>query len=243
MAFTYKGLQQIFRWIEPGSFLMGSSADEAERFDDEIQHEVTLSQGFWLADSTVTQALWEAVMGNNPSGFKGQSRPVEQISWQDTQQFIVKINAMQPALQLCLPNEAQWEYACRAGTNTPFYFGENITPQQVNYDGTEPYNKGKIGQYRKETVEVKSLPANDWGLYEMHGNVWEWCQDDWQAQLSVESVIDPVGPESGVRRVLRGGSWFGGGGGVRSAGRGDYSPGYRNFITGFRLARGHPEPV
>ena len=121
MAFTYKGIKQTFRWIEPGTFLMGSTEDEPERFDNELLHPVTLTQGFWLADSTVTQALWGAVMGDTPSDFKGENRPVENVSWDDAQRFIQKVNNMKPELQLCLPTEAQWEYACRAGTTTPFF--------------------------------------------------------------------------------------------------------------------------
>ena len=105
-----------------------------------------------------------------------------------------------------LPTEAEWEYACRAGTNTPFSFGDNITPEQVNYDGNYPYADGKKGLYREKTVPVKSLPANAWGLYEMHGNVWEWCQD-WYGDYPAEPVTNPEGSQAGVERVVRGGSW------------------------------------
>jgi hypothetical protein len=158
MGFTYKRVRQDFRWIEPGSFLMGSPADEPERYDDETQHAVTLSRGFWLADTCVTQALWEAVMGANPSEFKGANHPVENVSWEDAQAFITRMNEMKGALRLCLPSEAQWEYACRSGTSTPFSFGEGITPEIVNYDGNYPYHNGSKGEYRKQTVEVGSLP-------------------------------------------------------------------------------------
>ncbi|BCG65827.1 MAG: formylglycine-generating enzyme [Methyloprofundus sp.] len=239
MAFTYKNVQQIFRWIEPGTFLMGSPENEAERFGDEDQHQVTLTQGYWLADSTVTQELWMAVMGENPSHFKEDNLPVEQVNWDDAQVFITKLNKLQPLLNLCLPSEAQWEYACRAGTVTPFYFGENITPEQVNYKGTVPYAKGKQGEYRQQTVPVKSLAANSWGLYEMHGNVWEWCQDTWQEHLA-ESVRDPLVVDSSGSRVVRGGSWSNFGWFVRSAMRYRDSPAERDGSTGFRLALGHP---
>lgn len=177
MGFTYKGVRQDFRWIELGTFLMGSPKDEPDRSGVETQHEVTLSKGFWLSDTTVTQGLGEAVMGENLSGFKGENRPVENISWHDAQAFIGKMNGMKAELQLCLPTEAQWEYACRAGTTTPFYFGEQISQEIVNYDGNYPYNNGRKGEFWQQTVEVGSFPPNDWGLYEMHGNVWEWCQD------------------------------------------------------------------
>jgi formylglycine-generating enzyme required for sulfatase activity len=239
-----KGIPQRFRWIEPGTFLMGSPESEAERYDDETQHQVTLTQGFWLADTTITQSLWQAVMGNNPSNFQeNPSNPVEKVSWNDIQDFIQKLNARIPGLQAKLPTEAQWEYACRAGTTTPFSFGDNITPEQVNYDGNRPYANGKKGLYREKTVPVKSLPANLWGLYEMHGNVWEWCQDAWQEKLSAASVIDPEGvaggdQDAGVERVVRGGSWFSNGGLVRSAIRSRGDPAKRDFNAGFRLALG-----
>ncbi len=238
MAFTYQGVRQVFRWIEPGTFAMGSPENEPERWEDETQHSVTLTQGYWLADSTVTQALWQAVMNENPSNFKGENRPVDSVSWDDAQAFIDKMNGMKPELRLCLPTEAQWEYACRAGTETPFSFGQQIDSDLVNFDGTNPYNKGKPSQYRQETVEVKSLPANAWGLHEMHGNVCEWCQD-WYGDYSSQAVTDPQGPESGDDRVLRGGSWLNCGRHCRSARRYSDSPGGANHSIGFRLARGH----
>ena len=238
MGFTYKGVKQFFRWIEPGTFMMGSTTNEPERYDDESQHTVTISRGFWLADCTVNQALWHAAMVTNPSGFSGNDRPVEQISWSDAQTFIDTLNGLKPELKLCLPTEAQWEYACRAGTTTPFSFGDQIDSSQVNFDGNYPYNNGKKCEYREQTVAVKSLPPNPWGLYEMHGNVYEWCQD-WHGEYPSESVTDPQGPDTGDYRVLRGGSWYFLGRLCRSAIRLNFAPGlaYGNF--GFRLARGH----
>jgi formylglycine-generating enzyme required for sulfatase activity len=238
MGFTYKGIRQDFRWIEPGTFLMGSPADEPGRWDWETRHEVTLTEGFWIADTVVTQALWEVFMGNNPSHFKGANRPVENVSWEDAQSFINTLNSMKPALNLCLPSEAQWEYACRAGTTTPFYLGKQITPEMVNYDGHYPYHNGKTGKYREQTVEVKSFPPNDWGLYQMHGNVWEWCQD-WCSGYPAQPVVDPQGSPSGVYRVLRGGSWPNDGKHCRSAFRSYDDPANRSNLIGFRLARGH----
>ncbi|OQX09233.1 MAG: hypothetical protein BWK73_23315 [Thiothrix lacustris] len=241
---TLNNLTQRFRWIEPGTFLMGSPESEAERDDDEVQHQVTLTQGFWLADSTVTQSLWQAVMGKNPSSFTDNANnPVEQVSWNDSQEFIKKLNGLLPGLQAKLPTEAQWEYACRAGTTTPFSFGNNITPEQVNYNGNYSYSNGKKGLYREKTVPVKSLPANPWGLFEMHGNVWEWCQDVWQEKLPASPVIDPEGvaggdQEAGVERVVRGGSWYDYGRGVRSAIRYRGDPAGRGIDLGFRLALG-----
>nr|VFJ98629.1 MAG: Formylglycine-generating enzyme, required for sulfatase activity, contains SUMF1/FGE domain [Candidatus Kentron sp. LFY] len=182
--FTLKGsdeaVTQRLRWIGPGHFLMGSPPREPDRYDDEgPRHKVTLPTGFWLFDTACTQDLWQAVMGNNPSRFKGEDRPIEQVSWNDVQKFLDRINSRIPGLELVLPSEAEWEYGCRAGTDSPFGFGENITPEQVNYNGEYPYTGGEIGEYRKCTVPVASLPPNPWGLYEMHGNVWEWTRDCW----------------------------------------------------------------
>jgi formylglycine-generating enzyme required for sulfatase activity len=234
-----KGVTQRFRWIAPGAFLMGSPKSEPERYDDETQHPVTLTQGYWLADTACTQALWEAVMGENPAAFQDDvNNPVEQVSWNDVQEFIIRLNNLVPELEACLPTEAQWEYACRAGTTTPFSFGKNITPEQVNYNGEYPYADGKKGLFRKKTVPVKSLPPNPWGLFEMHGNVWEWCNDWFVSDYPTESVVDPDGPPSGAYRVLRGGSWNSLGRYVRSADRHWYGPDGLYDSIGFRLSLG-----
>jgi formylglycine-generating enzyme required for sulfatase activity len=229
---------QRMRWLQPGRFLMGSPLDEPERFDDEKQHEVVLTEGFWLADTACTQGLWQAVMGDNPSGFKGDDNlPVKTVSWEDCMKFIGRINGMLPGLDLRLPSEAQWEYACRAGTTTPFSFGTQITTGQVNYNGSYPYHGGPKGEYREKTVAVKSLPCNNWGLYEMHGNVWEWCRD-WYGRYESGTLIDPEGPATGVDRVLRGGSWISFGRSARSARRLGLDPGRRDDDFGLRLSRG-----
>ncbi len=237
MAFRYRGVRQCLRWIEPGEFMMGSPASEAERLDDETQHHVILTEGFWLADTACTQALWQAVMGDNPSSFKGEERPVKRVSWDDVQRFIERLNPLAPDGGFRLPTEAEWEYACRAGTTTPFWFGDQITPEQVNYDSNYPYAGGSKGKYRNETVGVKALPCNGWGLYQMHGNVWEWCQDGYDPYPSA-TVVDPVGSAEGAERVRRGGGWFGDGGYVRSARRDRCDPASRFASIGFRLARG-----
>jgi formylglycine-generating enzyme required for sulfatase activity len=237
MAFHYQKIRHVMRWIEPGIFMMGSPEDEPERYKDETQHQVTLSEGFWLGATTVTQELWEAVTGDNPSEFKGTQRPVERVSWEDTQKFMEQLNNEIPGLELSLPTESQWEYACRAGTTTPFFFGDNISTNQVNYDGNFPYAKGEKGEYRKETVEVKALPCNDWGLYQMHGNVSEWCRD-WFGDYPADPVVDPVGPDKGRYRVYRGGSWFFYGWNCRSADRDWNTPVLRSYDLGFRLSRG-----
>lgn len=228
----YQNVTQRFRWIAPGTFLMGSPEFELERRENETQHGVTLTQGFWLADSACTQALWEAVLGDNPAQFKDTpDHPVESVSWDDIQRFIQTLNAQLPDLHARLPTEAEWEYACRAGTMTPFSFGETITPEQVNYTGVER------GRYREKTVPVKSLPSNPWGLYEMHGNVWEWCSDGY-GDYPTAAVIDPLGLATGQDRVLRGGSWSNNARWARSADRDGYEPDYRFNSFGFRLALG-----
>ena len=176
-ALVYRGIVQVFRWIRPGQFIMGSPDDEPGRGVDETCHGVTLTRGFWLADTACTQALWQAVMKDNPSKFKGEELPVNSVSWGDCQTFLEQINNLLPGLNLGLPTEAQWEYACRAGPRTPFSFGQTISTDQANFNGNYPYVGAEKGEYRKTTVPVKVLPCNDWGLYQMHGNVWEWCQD------------------------------------------------------------------
>ncbi len=180
-------------------------------------------------------------MGNSPSKFKGEDRPVETVSWEDAHAFIDTMNNKKPALTLCLPSEAQWEYACRAGTTTPFHFGENITSEEVNFRGTKPYNDGRKSDNRNEIIAVASLPCNAWGLYEMYGNVWEWCRDSWLEHFGSQSVTDPENVISGAYRVLRGGSWIGDGKNVRSACRRPLEPTRRfdDVSFGFRLARGH----
>jgi len=240
LELTVQDIKQQFRWIEAGTFLMGSPENEPERYENEVQHQVTLTQGYWLADTACTQALWLAVMeGDNPARFTDNlNNPVEQVSWDDIQTFLDKLNVI-PDLNACLPTEAQWEYACRAGTETEtaFSFGDNITPEQVNYNGNYSYNNAEKGLYREKTVPVKSLPPNDWGLYEMHGNVWEWCSD-WYVDYPTEAVTNPKGAIERIYRVLRGGSWYSNARYTRSARRFNSAPGIRGNYIGFRLALG-----
>jgi|HubBroStandDraft_1064217.scaffolds.fasta_scaffold00732_5 formylglycine-generating enzyme required for sulfatase activity len=229
---------QRMRWIPPGRFLMGSPASEPERYDDEgPQHWVTIGRGFWLFDTACTQALWQAVMSVNPSRFQGADRPVENVSWNDCGEFLRRIAPLVPGLDLCLPSEAQWEYACRAGTTTPFSFGATITPDQANYDGNHPYAGGKKGLYRGQTVPVRSLPPNPFGLYEMHGNVWEWCADQGRGNYQGAPGDGSAWLGGGAARVLRGGSWGNDARNVRSADRFAHDPGSAGFSIGFRCAR------
>ncbi len=244
-AFEVKGIRQIMRWIPAGTFMMGSPDDEPERSDNETQHQTRISEGYWLADTACTQGLWTAIMRKNPSDFVGDDeRPVEQVSWDDCQKFLQALNPLLEDLNLSLPTEAQWEYACRAGTNTAFSFGDTISTDQANYDGNYPYNKGAKGEYRKATESVVQFAPNPWGLYQIHGNVWEWCHD-WYGKYELSFadkennfVTDPTGPNSGHDRVLRGGSWFYRAQFLRSARRYRIGPAGRNHATGFRLAGG-----
>ncbi|MCI5165291.1 MAG: formylglycine-generating enzyme family protein [Candidatus Electrothrix sp. GM3_4] len=235
---------QRFRRIIPGWFMMGSPQDEPEResWGKEALHEVILTKEFWIADTAVTQGLWQTVIGDNPSRFTDQFRPVEQVSYQDAILFIQLLNELIPGIRARLLTEAEWEYCCRAGSATPFSLGNRITPDQVNYNGQYPYHTGLAGRNRKQSVAVKSFPCNAWGLYEMHGNVWEWCHDHWQENLfSEEPKINPQGSKNGEFQVVRGGSWFLGGRGVRSAVRGKFAPHFRNSRIGFRIALAQEE--
>jgi len=225
MTVTIKDVEYAFRWCPPGTFIMGSPADEPNRRDKETQHLVTLSKGFWMLESEVTQAMWESVMDNNPSNFKGSKLPVEKVSWKDCQEFITKLNALlagTPGFKFSLPTEAQWEYACRAGTTTTYHFGDTLTQQQANFGGNQ-------------TKEIGSYPANAWGLKDMHGNVWEWCQD-WYGEYPSVAVIDPTGAERFSHRVVRGGSWYFDTEYCRSACRYYYDPVARYRYIGLRLS-------
>jgi formylglycine-generating enzyme required for sulfatase activity len=237
------GIPQRFRWIEPTSFLMGSPESEPGRYDRETQHEVILTQGYWLADTACIQALWEAVMRKNPSGFIGKNKPVENISWDDIQKFLEQVNKPHPQLKLRLPTEAEWENGCRAGTPGAFNFEGELSLPKANYRGHwDDYEKWGEGALQ-QTAEVKVYPPNHWGLYQMHGNVWEWCRDC-SGKYAKDAVADPLGPESGDDRVLRGGSWIYYGRFCRSACRLYYNSSYRDGNVGFRLARGHElQPV
>jgi formylglycine-generating enzyme required for sulfatase activity len=190
-----------FVWIAPGTFMMGSPQEELYRDAEESLHPVTLSRGYYLQTTPVTQRQWQAVMGHNPSRFRGEELPVENLSWHDCQAFVACLNALGAGVYR-LPTEAEWEYACRAGTTTPFSHGHELNRTQANFNDRLTRPDG----LRKRTTPVKSFRPNARGLYDMHGNVWEWCQDGY-GPYPTGAVVDPQGLPSSLYRVLRGGSW------------------------------------
>jgi len=225
-------------WVPAGEFRMGSPENEAWRGDDETRHTVRLTRGFWLGRTPVTQRQWEAVMVINPSYFQhvGLDAPVEQVSWDDCQKLLGDLSRTagrgwsQPTGRgWRLPTEAEWEYGCRAGAETRWCFGDDereLTQYAWHDDNADD-----------RTHPVASLKPNAWGLYDMHGNVWEWVQD-WYGDYPEGKVItDPTGPSDGSRRVFRGGGWLYNGGYCRSACRNHLDPGYRSNNLGVRLAR------
>ncbi|MFM9103621.1 MAG: formylglycine-generating enzyme family protein, partial [Cyanobium sp.] len=256
--------------IPAGSFLMGSPPDESERSADEgPQHEVTL-QGFFMSQTPITQVQWRQVaewskqpaeqwgreLNPYPSRFSDQSdsdqRPVDNVSWEDAMEFCNRLS-QRTGRHYTLPSEAQWEYACRAGTITPFHFGATITPELANYDGRYTYAHGPKGKYRKQTTPVGMFPANEWGLQDMHGNEWEWCLDEWHATYegapmdgsawlsmseSNQSAKKPMAINTSSdkeSRLLRGGSWIIIPRFCRSAHRNRLQPDDASNLVGFRV--------
>ena len=252
-------------WISPGEFWMGSLENEEGRDSDEVRHRVRLTKGFWMGKTEVTQGQWQSIMRKNPSYFKnaGKNAPVEQVSWEDCQEFIRKLNAAVATdghgLRFRLPTEAEWEYACRAGTETAIYTGSltlrgaNNGPELdpiawyggnsgVDYEGGYDSSGWPEKQYNHRqagTHPVGQKAPNAWGLYDMLGNVWEWCSD-WYGEYTGGEVTDPAGPRSGSCRVYRGGSWYDVARYGRSANRSWNVPGFRWYILGFRLASDSP---
>jgi len=224
-------------YIPGGTFMMGSPLTEKGRYDIEEspRHQVTVP-AFFAGKYSITQAQWQAVMGNNPSYFPGEKRPVENVSWDEAFEFCGKLSK-KTRKKYRLLSEAEWEYACRARTTTPFHFGETITPELVNYDGTCPYANASGGLYREQTTDVGSFPPNAFGLYDMHGNVFEWCSDWWHPSYN-GAPTDGSSWETNTSngRVQRGGSWYYNAVLCRSASRYFYSEANRRGKIGFRVA-------
>lgn len=223
--------------IPAGTFTMGSPPEEAKRQADESPHRVVISRPFYLSATEVTQRQWMAVMGNNPSHFRavGLDAPVEQVTWNDVQEFLRRLNA-HGREHYRLPTEAEWEYACRAGGETAYAFGDRISTDQANYDGRYPLPRQRPGTYRASTMSVASFAPNAWGLYDMHGNVWEWCADQY-CPYPEDTATDPAGDCGSPLKVIRGGSWVFGADSARSALRYTHEPRLRGFSIGFRVAR------
>ena len=250
--------------IPGGTFTMGAPETERESHNYERpQHPVTI-QAFLMGKYAITQAQWKAVaklpkiqfdLNPDPSQYQGYNRPVEQVSWYDAVEFCARLSK-KTGHNYRLPSEAEWEYACRAGTTTPFYFGQTITTNQVNYNGNYSYNNSPKGQYREQTTDVGSFPPNAFGLYDMHGNVWEWCADpayhpDYQGAATDGRVCDPYSNDNRYqnyldllvkskndnrRRLRRGGSWDINAGYCRAAQRNSFAPDTPSYVIGFRVA-------
>lgn len=247
-----------FSLIPAGSFLMGSPEDEKGRqIYESPQHRVTI-RPFYILSTLVTQVQWCELIVNNPSEFIGDNLPVDSVTWYEVQEFLRKLNDKYPGYNYRLPSEAEWEYACRAGTTTPFYNGKAISTDKANYDGNSPYRSKNecdwdlggriIGEFRNQTTPVRSFAPNAWGLYDMQGNLLEWCDDckyDNYINAPIDGtawVLDTFVRLPGIEfnwprnRVQRGGSWLSLPRDCRSAYRGSYNPGSRDGTSGFRIA-------
>jgi len=226
--------------VRPGEFKMGSPEGEAGREAQEAPHRVSIRRPFFLGRREVTQGEWRKVMGTSPSRFRdcGPSCPVESVTWIEARAFVAKLGALDGE-DLRLPTEAEWEYACRAGTVTAFSTGDALGTDQANVELGFPDRGSPPAEGRGSTMPVGSFPPNPWGLYDMHGNVWEWCEDD-ACPYPEGPAADPVGRCASGRRIIRGGSWHFGADSARCALRYTHAPGDRGFSLGFRIVRAAP---
>ena len=232
--------------IPAGEFEMGSPSEELERVESEGPVHSVKVGSFFIGKYPITQALWRMVasfpkidleLDPDPANFKGDDRPVERVSWHEAVEFCQRLSK-KTGRDYRLPSEAEWEYACRAGTKTPFHFGETITTELANYDGNSVYGKGTKGEDREQTTSVGQFGiANNFGLCELHGNVWEWCADPWHSNYENAPTDGSVWEEGGddSYRIIRGGSWYFYPGNCRSASRSFNSSDYRNYYIGFRV--------
>ena len=243
-------LKMTFVYIPPGDFVMGSPAGEPGRFADERRHKVEITRGYYLQTTEVTQGQWESVMFDNPSAFDecGYNCPVESVSWNDVQAFIRRLNEKDKTADYRLPTEAEWEYACRLGAEKNlitgmihglaglFSSGDCLSTDTANYNGNYPFSDCPKGVYREAPVPVASFPPNQIGLYDMHGNVYEWCADRY-GPYPADKVADPRGRQYGDYRVYRGGSWYSSARYCRAAYRGKEKADYKYHNLGFRLVK------
>jgi formylglycine-generating enzyme len=239
------------RWIPPGSFMMGSDASEVGRNGDETPHRVTLTNGFWMSRYEITQGEYAALMGTNPSSFPlGLDYPVESLRWDQAANYCARLTIQEqaagrlpPGYVYRLPTEAEWEYACRATSTTPFHFGSSLTGTLANFDGKRPYppipGGDSTGTFRGQTTPVGSYSTNQFGLLDMHGNVFEWCAD-WYGPYPSGAVTNPAGPATATQRVFRGGGWGDSGAQCRSAIRWAQTPDFISYAIGFRVVLGRP---
>ena len=227
-----------FLYVAPARFRMGSAPDLAGRQRDETLHEVEITRGFYLGRYEVTQKEWQEIMDHNPSQFAecGPRCPVETVNYFVIQEFITRLEERSAGNLFRLPTEAEWELACRAGTESAFSSGDTLTTDQANFDGRYPAIGGPPGSFRGAPSPVGSHPPNPWGFYDLHGNVWEWC-GDWYGEYPAGPVRDPAGPPQGELRVIRGGSWAFDGNSARSALRYTHAPEDDGYSLGFRLVR------
>jgi formylglycine-generating enzyme required for sulfatase activity len=232
----HNSVGMVFVYVPAGTFLMGSPSDETGRDLDERPHQVTLTEGFYLQETEVTQAHWKAVMGGNPSMMKSPGFPATNISWGDALAFIDQLNHLEGSAAYRLPTEAEWEWACRAGSPSIFPVGPTLTTDQANYDGNYPYNGYETGIFRRRLLKSGTFSPNPWGLYDMSGNVWEWCQDDYRPYPSTPET-DPLGPSSGLFKVVRGGSWYYDVESCRCASRHKAHLSKQSMLIGFRVAK------
>jgi formylglycine-generating enzyme required for sulfatase activity len=224
-------------FIPAGEFDMGSPMDEPKRDDDEAQHHIKLTKPFYMGKFEVTQLQYRVIVNDNPSKFGGDKLPVDNVNWYEACRFLKKLSDKM-GMKFRLPTEAEWEYACRAGTTTAFNTGTTIDSDFANYDARKPYADGIIGKYLDRTTNVGSYPPNAFGLYDMHGNVWEWCSDIYDNDYyKVTPLVDPKGPQKaeGGDRVMRGGAWNEYAYKCRSADRNNRDEKANQPIIGFRV--------
>jgi len=225
--------------IKKGSFGMG---DYENLVDSEALHKVKITKDYWLGKTEVTQAQWQRIMGikelhpQKPSPFRNvnPNYPIVSVSYFDIEIFIEKLNDLSNEYQFRLPTEAEWEYACRAGTKTTFSFGVFLNDSVANYNSEIPSRHSLLGVYLGRPESVGSYPPNQWGLYDMHGNVWEWVSD-WYTSYIKETATNPTGPTDGIEKVIRGGSWYFGAENAKSSYRRTHAPNLWGFSIGFRI--------
>lgn len=228
-----------FVYISKGSFQMGEANSD---YDSGTTHQVNISKDFWLGRTEVTQNQWQKIMGNKeihpekPSPFRGAhpDYPVVGVSYFDVERFLERLNEQSNDYRFRLPTEAEWEYACRAGTTTPFSYGLRLSDSLANFNAQMSSKHSNLGKFLEHPTPVGSYAPNPWGLYDMHGNVWEWVSD-WYALYSEEAETDPKGPISGKEKMLRGGSWYFGAENAKSSYRKTHEPRLWGFSIGFRI--------